>query len=47
MFGALLAEGAQAPDFEAADERGGQVRLSGLRGRPVVLVFYPGDGTPG
>lgn len=41
-----LPVGAQAPLFEARDESGGAVRLADLRGRPVVLLFYPGDDTP-
>ncbi len=40
-------EGQQAPDFELASESGERVRLSGLRGKPVVLYFYPRDDTPG
>jgi peroxiredoxin Q/BCP len=36
-----------APDFNLLDDRGNEVRLSGLRGRPVVLYFYPKDDTPG
>src|SRR5581483_310830 len=39
--------GAEAPDFTLPDQQGHAVRLSGLRGRDVVLVFYPGDDTPG
>ncbi|MBA3303669.1 MAG: peroxiredoxin [Acidimicrobiia bacterium] len=34
-----------APDFTLPGT-GGEVVLSGLRGAPVVLVFYPGDNTP-
>jgi len=44
---ATLAAGDQAPDFEALDDRGQTVRLSDLRGRRVVLYFYPKDNTPG
>lgn len=33
--------GAQAPDFELQDQHGTPVKLSHLRGRKVVLVFYP------
>lgn len=33
--------GALAPDFELQDQHGAPVRLSGLRGEKVVLVFYP------
>jgi peroxiredoxin Q/BCP len=39
--------GQTVPDF-SADATGGQaVRLSELRGHPVVLYFYPKDNTPG
>jgi thioredoxin-dependent peroxiredoxin len=40
-------EGKPAPDFELASDSGERVRLSELRGRPVVLYFYPEDDTPG
>jgi peroxiredoxin Q/BCP len=40
-------EGAPAPDFELESDSGERVRLSSLRGRPVVLYFYPRDDTPG
>jgi thioredoxin-dependent peroxiredoxin len=43
----VLEEGTQAPDFELATDNGGRVRLSDLRGQPVVLYFYPKDDTPG
>lgn len=44
---ALLPVGTLAPDFEAVTDRGETVRLSDWRGRRrVILVFYPGDGTP-
>ncbi len=39
--------GTQAPDFSLADDRGNTVSLSALRGKPVVLYFYPKDDTPG
>jgi peroxiredoxin Q/BCP len=42
-----LPPGTAAPDFSLADEAGSTVTLSTLRGRRVVLVFYPGDDTPG
>jgi peroxiredoxin Q/BCP len=42
-----LPAGSAAPDFSLPDESGRTVRLAGLRGRNVVLVFYPGDDTPG
>jgi hypothetical protein len=34
--------GAVAPDFALLDQRGNEVRLSALRGQPVVLLFYRG-----
>jgi peroxiredoxin Q/BCP len=43
----MVEEGKEAPDFELASETGERVRLSDLRGRPVVLYFYPKDDTPG
>lgn len=36
-----------APDFSAPDETGALRTLREFRGRPVVLYFYPKDGTPG
>ena len=42
-----LPAGTPAPDFSLADDTGRVVKLSALRGRNVVLVFYPGDDTPG
>ena len=36
-----------APDFTLPRDGGGQVSLSALRGRTVVLFFYPRDDTPG
>ena len=38
--------GAQAPDFTLKDGEGKDWRLSDRRGRVVVLLFYPSDGTP-
>ncbi len=42
-----IEEGATAPDFSLAADDGREVRLSALRGKPVVLYFYPKDDTPG
>ena len=39
----MIAEGTPAPDFELASDSGERVRLSDLRGHPVVLYFYPRD----
>jgi thioredoxin-dependent peroxiredoxin len=44
---ALPKEGSPAPDFELTSDTGEKVKLSDLRGRPVVLYFYPKDDTPG
>lgn len=40
-------EGTMAPGFSLANDQGGEVALDSLRGRPVVLYFYPKDDTPG
>lgn len=40
-------EGAQAPDFSLATHDGKPLKLSSLKGQPVVLYFYPKDDTPG
>ncbi len=42
-----LNPGDPAPDFEAPDQEGRPVRLSALRGRAVVVFFYPKAATPG
>lgn len=39
--------GEPAPDFEGRTQTGETLRLSGLRGQPVALYFYPKDDTPG
>ncbi|MBP9664378.1 MAG: redoxin domain-containing protein [Pyrinomonadaceae bacterium] len=43
----MLKEGDKAPEFSANDQDGDQVRLKDLRGKRVVLWFYPKDDTPG
>ena len=43
----MVEEGSRAPDFELATDGGERVKLSELRGKPVVLYFYPKDDTPG
>jgi peroxiredoxin Q/BCP len=42
-----IEEGQEAPDFSLSSDRGETVTLSKLRGKPVVLYFYPKDDTPG
>ena len=44
---ANLKEGDKAPDFSVPDAEGNVVRLKDLRGKNVVLYFYPKDDTPG
>jgi peroxiredoxin Q/BCP len=43
----MVEEGKPAPEFELQSDAGETVDLAGLRGRPVVLYFYPKDDTPG
>ncbi len=43
----MLELGDTAPDFTLPDQDGNEVSLSGLRGRNVVLYFYPKADTPG
>jgi len=43
----MLKVGDAAPDFEVTDHEGRNVRLSDLRGKKVVLWFYPKADTPG
>ena len=42
-----LAEGDPAPDFSLQAQDGSPVTLGGLKGRPVVIYFYPKDFTAG
>jgi len=42
-----LQPGSPAPDFDLAADGGGRVSLAGLKGRNVVLYFYPKDDTTG
>ena len=46
-MGDWVEAGKKAPDFTLPADGGGKVKLSGLRGKPVVLYFYPRDDTPG
>ena len=43
----MIEPGIPAPDFELPDQDGNPVRLSDLRGKRVVLYFYPKADTPG
>jgi thioredoxin-dependent peroxiredoxin len=43
----MLQEGQPAPDFSLRDAAGDTVRLADLRGKKVILYFYPKDNTPG
>jgi peroxiredoxin Q/BCP len=44
---AELKSGDAAPDFEATTDAGENIRLSDLKGKRVVLYFYPKDNTTG
>jgi peroxiredoxin Q/BCP len=43
----VIAEHTAAPDFTVVTDDGSKLKLSSLRGRNVVLYFYPKDDTPG
>jgi peroxiredoxin Q/BCP len=43
----MLEVGATAPTFEAKAHDGSRVRLADLRGRKILLWFYPKADTPG
>jgi peroxiredoxin Q/BCP len=43
----MLQDGDKAPDFDLPTESGVNVKLSRLKGKPVVLYFYPKDDTSG
>jgi thioredoxin-dependent peroxiredoxin len=43
----MMKEGDPAPDFDLAADDGTRVKLSDLRGKTVILYFYPKDDTPG
>ncbi len=43
----MVETGQPAPDFTLPDQNGVMVTLSSLKGKPVVLYFYPRDDTPG
>ena len=43
----IPAEGKVAPNFTAVTDADEQLELKALRGKPVVLFFYPKDDTPG
>jgi thioredoxin-dependent peroxiredoxin len=45
LFPQPLPPGTPAPDFSLPDPDGNTVSLTALRGRNVVLIFYPGDDT--
>jgi len=42
-----IEEGEKAPDFTLPSVDGSKVKISALKGSPVVLYFYPKDDTPG
>jgi peroxiredoxin Q/BCP len=43
----VIEEGKPAPDFTLPSDSGESISLAELRGKPVVLYFYPRDDTPG
>lgn len=47
MTAEWVEEGTKAPDFTLVADDGSKIKLSALKGKPVVLYFYPRDDTPG
>jgi peroxiredoxin Q/BCP len=43
----MLEVGEKAPEFTAPADGGGKIKLTDLRGKKVILYFYPKDNTPG
>jgi peroxiredoxin Q/BCP len=43
----MAEQGQKAPDFDLPTDKGGKVRLSKLKGQPIVVYFYPKDSTSG
>jgi len=43
----MIEAGQPAPDFTLPDQNGDLITLSKLKGKPIVLYFYPKDDTPG
>jgi peroxiredoxin Q/BCP len=43
----MVKEGTTAPAFKTTDQNGDAINLKDLRGKKVVLYFYPKDDTPG
>lgn len=43
----MLVEGKKAPDFTLPGDGGDKLKLSALKGGPVIVYFYPKDDTPG
>ena len=44
---AYLEKGTKAPDFKGIDQDGNNISLSDLKGKKLILYFYPKDNTPG
>ena len=43
----MAVDGDRAPDFDLPSDEGGNIKLSALKGKPVVAYFYPKDDTSG
>lgn len=43
----MLNIGDKAPNFKGIDQQGNEISLEGLKGKKIILYFYPKDNTPG
>jgi thioredoxin-dependent peroxiredoxin len=46
-MGTSLKKGDKAPSFVTKDQNGNEISLESLRGKKIILYFYPKDNTPG
>jgi thioredoxin-dependent peroxiredoxin len=47
IMGTSLKQGDKAPSFMSKDQNGNDISLESLKGKKIILYFYPKDNTPG